>query len=356
VSAAEANPPFVRTLAEIGSNDRASVGGKGASLGVLIAAGVPVPAGFVVTTCNFEQFMRAVDPDYALRIAIEQLDGEDLHAIASLTHDIGQRIRRASLPGGARDAIVVAHRSLVGSGGFPVAVRSSATSEDSADASFAGLQDTYLWVRDEATMLQSICSCWASLYSAESVSYRRRLRLREGGVAMAVVVQRMVDARCSGVMFTRSPTTGDRSVITIEASWGLGSCVVSGEVTPDRFVVNKVTGEIAKRVISRKTIQHLPSCDAGGVRSAPVAPELQLAPCLGDPEIGSLAAMGRRIEQYYAAPQDIEWAIADDSGALYVLQSRPETIWSSREAPPVARPTATQFEHVLTELSGRPRR
>jgi pyruvate,water dikinase len=166
----------------------------------------------------------------------------------------------------------------------------------------------------------------------------------------------MVDARCSGVMFTRSPTTGDCSVITIEGSWGLGSCIVSGEVTPDRFVVNKVTGEIFKRAISRKTAQHVPNSDAGGVRSAPVAPDQELAPCLSDPNIGALAEMGRRIERRYAAPQDIEWAIARDSSALYVLQSRPETVWSSRDAPPVARPTARPFEHVIAGLSGRERR
>jgi pyruvate,water dikinase len=346
----------VRTLAEIGSNDRPSVGGKGASLGELTTTGFPVPRGFVVTTSGFERFMRAVDPNHSLRATIEHLDGNDLQAIASLTYDIRQRVKRATLPGATRDAIVVAYRSLVGSSKFPVAIRSSSTSEDSANASFAGLQDTYLWVRDEATMLQSICCCWASLYSKESVTYRRRLGLREHGVAMGVVVQRMVDARCSGVMFTRSPTTGDRSVITIEASWGLGSGIVSGEVTPDRFVVNKVTGEITSTAISCKTVQHLPDCDAGGVRSAPVAPEHRLAPSLRDPEIGALAAMGKRIEQHYAAPQDIEWAIAHDSSTLSVLQSRPETIWSSREAPPVAQPTARPFEHVLAALSGRPRR
>jgi len=356
VSTAAANLPSVRTLAEIGRNDRQSVGGKAACLGELTTAGVPVPRGFVVTTREFELFMRAVDPDHSLRVAIEQFEGDDLHAIESLTHDLGQRIRQARLPESTRDAIVVAYRSLVGGSAFPVAIRSSATSEDSADASFAGLHDTYLWVRDEATMLQSVCSCWASLYSRQAVGYRRRLKLREQGVAMAVVIQSMVDARCSGVMFTRSPTTGDRSVITVEASWGLGSCIVSGEVTPDRFVVNKVTGEIVRRTLSRKTIQHVPNRDAGGVRSAPVAPEQQLAPCLSDSEIGALTETGKRIEQHYAAPQDIEWVIARDSGALHVLQSRPETIWSGREAPPVAQPTARPFEHVLAELSGRHRR
>ena len=205
-------------------------------------------------------------------------------------------------------------------------------------------------------MLQSILSCWASLYSKESVSYRRRLKLRELGVAMAVVVQRMVDARCSGVMFTRSPTTGDRSVITVEANWGLGSCIVSGEVTPDRFVVNKVTGEIIRKTLSRKTVEHVPNCDAGGVRSAPVAPERQLAPCLSDRDIGALAEMGKRIERRYAAPQDIEWAIAQRFERAFCAAEPSGDRMVQPRNPPVARPTARPFEHVIAGLSGRPRR
>ena len=136
-----------------------------------------------------------------------------------------------------------------GAAGSGVAVRSSATTEDAADASFAGLQDTYLWVTRQQ-VLDRIRSCWASLYSVESMSYRRKRGFQEKNVAMAVVVQTMVDARTAGVMFTRSPLTGDRSVMTIEGSWGLGSAVVGGEVTPDRWVVGKITGEISVREIS----------------------------------------------------------------------------------------------------------
>ena len=145
-------------------------------------------------------------------------------------------------------------------GGDPVntdvAVRSSATVEDSADASFAGLQDTYLGVPDAPSVLEQVRRCWASLYNDESVAYRRRLRLPEAGVSMAVVVQRMVAPRAAGVMFTRSPVTGDRSVVAIEATWGLGSALVSGDVTPDSFIISKITGEITTRRVSEKNMIH----------------------------------------------------------------------------------------------------
>jgi pyruvate,water dikinase len=165
-----------------------------------------------------------------------------------------------------------------------VAVRSSATCEDAADASFAGLQDTYLWVRGAQQTLQRVRSCWASLYSVESISYRLKHRFPEERVAMAVVVQIMVDARTAGVMFTRSPTTGDRSVVTIEGAWGLGSAVVGGEVTPDRWVLGKITGEITVREIADKLIQHVRSPPAvssprRSARSGGACPAMAIPNC-----------------------------------------------------------------------------
>jgi pyruvate,water dikinase len=166
---------------------------------------------------------------------------------------------------------------------------------------------------------------------------------------MGVVVQRMVNSRSSGVMFTRSPTSGDRSVIAIEGSWGLGSCIVSGEVTPDKFVVAKVTGEIAQRTISQKLMQHLPA-EQGGVRDEPVDEAKQTVACLSDAEITALAQIGKAIERHYGVPQDIEWAI--EGGEIYLLQSRPETVWASRDAQPVAAPAARAFDHVFSVFGG----
>jgi pyruvate,water dikinase len=233
----------------------------------------------------------------------------------------------------------------------PLAVRSSATTEDATDASFAGLQDTYLWVIGAQEILKRVRSCWASLYSVPSIAYRRKHGLPEGSVAMAVVVQGMVNAQKAGVMFTRSPLTGDRSVITIEAAWGLGSAVVSGEVTPDRFVIAKITGEIPVREISDKHVQHLPAPE-GGVKEVVTPEHLRRAPCLTDAEIAALRDIARRVERHYGRPQDIEWAI-DHAGEIHLLQSRPETVWSSKDHAPVAKPTENPLQHVMKIFGGR---
>ena len=172
---------------------------------------------------------------------------------------------------------------------------------------------------------------------------------------MGVVVQRMVEPVCSGVMFTRSPTTGDRSVIAIEGSWGLGSCMVSGAVTPDRFVVNKVSGEISQSIISNKRVRHVPQHDSSGVRAEVVPAEQQSAACLTDAEIKALAEAGQQIERHYGAPQDIEWAVGGKNHTVFILQSRPETVWANRAAQPIATPKARPFDHVFALLGGRDR-
>jgi pyruvate,water dikinase len=230
-------------------------------------------------------------------------------------------------------------------------VRSSATTEDASDASFAGLQDTYLWVGDSYHMLERIRACWSSLYSVESISYRRDRGIAEEEVAMAVVIQSMVDSRSSGVMFTRSPTTGDRSVVTIEGAWGLGSAVVGGEVTPDRWVLGKITGEISVREISDKHLEHR-RAPGGGVASVDVPADRRRTACLDDRELESLRQVARQVERHYGCPQDIEWAI-DAHGALLLLQSRPETVWSSKEAAPAARAATDPLSHVMSIFGGR---
>jgi pyruvate,water dikinase len=233
-----------------------------------------------------------------------------------------------------------------------VAVRSSATTEDSAEASFAGLQDTYLWVTRENSLIDKIRSCWASLYSLESLSYRRRHGIAESTVAMAVVVQIMVDARAAGVMFTRSPISGDRSVISIEGAWGLGSALVSGEVTPDHWVVAKITGEISVREISDKAIRHARS-PAGGVEELAVEESIRREPCLSDGELQSLRAIGRQIERHYGRPQDIEWAIDRHTQEIMLLQSRPETVWSNKDNQAAATRAADPLLHVMNIFGGR---
>jgi pyruvate, water dikinase len=334
---------LVRDLAEVGTDDRAVVGGKAAGLGELLRAGIPVPPGFVVTAQAFERALAGLDPRGEIRREIGLLAAADTAVIARLAGQVRARITAAPLPPVIQGEITARYRVLgagpgagegseptgrdggeptirVDGGGQPtgpdggeptvrvdggdersrsgaasVAVRSSATGEDSAEASFAGLQDTYLWVAGADAVAEHVRRCWASLYNAEAVSYRRRMNLAEQGLAMAVVVQQMVEPRCAGVMFTRSPATGDRSVIAVEGSWGLGSAMVSGEVTPDSFAVSKVTGEIIRRAVAAKLRMHLRDPSGEGVSEADVPEHLQDVPCLRDAEIAALAQLGRRI-------------------------------------------------------------
>lgn len=338
----------------------AAVGGKGASLGDLIRAGVPVPAGFAVTVHAFAAALAGLDPSARLRGEIEALDPGDLGAIAATTARLRAVIAAAPLPQDVASAITRAYAAI---GDDPqVAVRSSATMEDSAAASFAGLQDTYLGVSGAAAVLDSVRRCWASLYNEESVAYRRRIGLAEQALSMAVVVQLMVAPRSAGVMFTRSPVSGDRSVVAIEGTWGLGSALVSGDVTPDSFVISKITGEITGRRVSAKAITHSPAPGGAGITVADTPPDLRELPCLGDGEIRALAAVARRVEEHYGAPQDIEWAVlpgdAPEAERIVLLQSRPETVWAARDAAgsaPVAAPRARPADHVLA-LFGRPQR
>ncbi|MGY1617000.1 PEP/pyruvate-binding domain-containing protein [Geodermatophilus sp. SYSU D00691] len=339
-------------FSQVGKDDVPLVGGKGASLGELTRAGIRVPTGFAVTTAAFRASVEHLD--LGSRVAV--LDpGDDLTAPCARLRGV---VESAPLPAEVAEAVRGAYADLCtecGDPDLPVAVRSSATSEDSAEDSFAGLQDTYLWVRGGDAVVEHVRRCWASLYSVESVTYRRRRGIPEADLGMAVVVQRMVGARSSGVMFTRSPLTGDRSVVAIDASWGLGSAVVSGDVTPDSFVVSKVTGEITRRTVATKTRWHRPDPSGYGVVELDVPAELRDRPSVSDAEIAELAATARRVEAHYGCPQDIEWAVAESDGSVHLLQSRPETVWAEKDAaaPKVAAPTARPFDHVFNLLGGR---
>jgi pyruvate, water dikinase len=339
---------------EVGIADRPTVGGKGGSLGELTRAGIAVPDGFVATTAAFELFLDGLEARENIREKVEALDPDDLTAAAALSEKLRARVMGEPMPPEVETALLAAHAELCADG-QPVAVRSSATTEDAEDASFAGLQDTFLWVLSAADMAARVRECWGSLYSVESMVYRRKQCLPEAGVAMAVVVQRMVDARCAGVMFTRSPTTGDKSVITIEGAWGLGSSVVSGEVTPDRWVVGKITGDISVRDISHKHARQIPA-PGGGIAEVENEPALADAPCLTDEQLLGLREVGRRVERHYGKPQDIEWAL-DQAGEILLLQARPETVWSQKDASaPIAPRLDNPLHHVMGIFAGGPRK
>lgn len=348
---------LVVPFAQIGSGDVLIAGGKGASLGEMTRAGIPVPPGAVVTTEAFRMAMASIDPEGSLQRRVAALDGDDFAAVAAVSSTAIAAVESRALPDELVDDIARAYADLcrgAGDDAVPVAVRSSATSEDSAEASFAGQQDTYLWVRGVQAVTEAVRSCWASLYSVDSITYRRRRDLPEDGLAMAVVIQRMVHARSSGVAFTRSPRTGDRSVVAVDAAWGLGSAVVGGEVTPDSFVLSKVTGEIISRTIARKTTRDEPAADGAGIATVPVPEADQERPAVTDDELAELGRIADAVESHYGRPQDIEWAIDHEGGELFLLQSRPETVWASKdtEAVPVATPKKHAFDHVVSLMSG----
>ena len=348
-------PRFTCGLAGLGAADAGRAGGKAAALGELARAGIRVLDGYVITAGAFGLVMDALDPSGADRGALGDLPADDLAGIARAAVQMRTRVAEAPLPPELAAEIAAGHAEL---GAGAVAVRSSATAEDSPEASFAGLPDTYLAVRGAAAVLDRVRACWASLYNDESVSYRRRQGIGEAGLAMAVVVQRMVSPRAAGVMFTRSPVTGDRSVVAIEGTWGLGSALVAGEVTPDSFTVSKVTGEITGRRVGTKLRAHSPGPNGSGISARPTPPALRGSPCLTDDEARALAAAGRRVEEHFGAPQDIEWALLGDSGdpadRIVLLQSRPETVWAARERAPVATAAPRAVDHVLARFRKAP--
>ena len=313
------------------------LGGKCNSLAIMTSAGMPVPPGFAVTTDAFDKVM----DETGLRTRIREiLAGLDVHDVADVA-DVERRadhvrelILTQEIPDDVRDEVVGAYRALMArcGGEVAVAVRSSATAEDLPDASFAGQQDTYLWIVGENNALHKIRECWASLYTARAITYRLSNAIPDEGLSMAVAVQKMVNSRSSGVAMTLDPQTGDRTKIVVESSWGLGEMVVSGEVTPDNFLLDKVMMTVVTRAISFKGEELVPNGRGGIVRRA-VAAERVEAPSLSDDELMAVARLAKAAEKHYGRPQDIEWAIdADlpDGDNVLLLQARPETIWSPK--------------------------
>ncbi len=240
---------------------------------------------------------------------------------------IDEAMRFAPLPDAVRSELARSYEELGES--TPVAVRSSALGEDSHDATFAGQQESFLWVRGVEQVCDAVRDCWVSLYTARAISYRAELGQSEQ--AMGVTVQEMVDAEVSGVMFTCNPVSGDPSMVAVNASWGLGIAVVGGETTPDDFLVSKVTGEVVRRTVNAKEIEYVPDPAGRGAVRVEIPAERREEPCLDEAGLAALVEIAKRVERHFGSHQDIEWAIARD-GSLLVLQSRPVT--TSKPAAP----------------------
>ncbi len=327
------NDLYTMDFSRISHADFARVGGKCASLGEMTQAGVAVPPGFAVTTEAYEAMLQHHNMRAEIERHLEVVDPFDIDQVDRAAQAIRIRIRSHKLPTEVETAIRSAYAAM--GDDMPVAVRSSATAEDLPDASFAGQQDTYLWVRGADQVVEKVRDCWASLYTTRAVAYREKNRIPHIDVLMSVGVQKMVNARAAGVVMSLDPVNGDRTKIVIDASWGLGEMVVSGVVTPDNFTVEKVLMEIIDRKISDKHVELIGDAEAGEAVEREVPEDRRRIQCLSDAEVVAVAALAKRLERQNKCPQDVEWAIdADlpDGENLLALQSRPETIWSQKKA------------------------
>jgi pyruvate,water dikinase len=332
---------FVRWLDGYDPAERARLGGKNAGLGELLTAGLPVPPGFAVTIDAYHTVRGHPEVRQAVTGLLGQVDVGDPAALEELSAAIRRRIEQVPLHNGVAAEVRAAYQELCercAGDAVPVAVRSSATSEDLPDASFAGEHDTYLWVRGADDVLAHLTRCWSSLFTARAIAYRRERGYDHDVVAMSVGVQQMVRPTVSGVAFTLNPRDGDRSQVAVESAWGFGEGIVSGEVTPDSFLVDKVLGEIVQRTISDKAVEYRLG-DGDRVERAPVDPDRRTAPSLTDDQVKAVARLARQAERHYRCPQDVEWALDGDlpaDQAVTLLQARPETVWSRKPARPVA--------------------
>jgi pyruvate, water dikinase len=309
----------VAWFGDVSRDDVARVGGKGANLGELTTAGLPVPPGFVVTA---DAYLRALDQAgtrQQLRQRVEALDVDDPAALAQAAADCQTCVRNAGMPNAARHAVLEAYAQL--GLGERVAVRSSATAEDTASTSFAGMNETFTNVRGESELVDRIVDCWASLWSPRVVAYRATRRLADEP-AIAVVVQRMVDAHTSGVMFTADPATGGRDCVVIEAAYGLGEVVVGGQVEPDTYVVSKDGPRIVQEHLGTKATKIVRGPDGHDQRVAVPADE-QARRVLDENALMALTHTALDVERHYGAPQDVEFAI--DGHGIWIVQSRPIT-------------------------------
>jgi pyruvate,water dikinase len=309
---------LVAWLSAVSASDVNIVGGKAASLGELSSHNLPIPSGFTVTADAYRGFIESTGIADELFEAVD-IDIEDSRALAEAEQRARRLILEAPWPDETRSEILSAFEDL-GSDSI-VAVRSSATAEDLPDASFAGQQETYLNVSQD-DLLDRIKRCWASLFTERAIYYREEQGFAHHDVDIAVVVQRMVDADKSGVMFTSHPSTGERQM-TVEAAWGLGEAVVSGAVSPDHYTYDRADDTVESVTVSTKKTMHVKDPETGETLKKSVPAEKRDERVLSDGELDSLSDIGELVEDHYGQPQDVEWAISD--GDIYLLQSRPIT-------------------------------
>lgn len=325
---------FIRRFDELGRADVGVAGGKGANLGEMARAGLPVPSGFVITIDAYRRFYEASGIAGEVASRLERLDVDDPVQLRRMAESLQELIRRARVPDDLRATILDAYRTLSEREGVEqeyVAVRSSATVEDTAQFSFAGMFESFLNVRGGDELIRRVKDCWASAFGARVLFYRIKQGMLEEA-PVAVIVQEMVNAGKSGVLFTVDPASSDPRVLVIEAAWGLGEVVVGGQVAPDHYEVAKETLEIVRKAPGRKDFMIVRDDRTGENVRVDLPEEKAAALVLSDDEVRALAELGRRVEAHYGAAQDAEWAIED--GTVYLVQTRPVTTLAERAKTP----------------------
>ncbi|HZQ10907.1 MAG TPA: PEP/pyruvate-binding domain-containing protein [Anaerolineae bacterium] len=326
---------YIKAFDSITAMDVPVVGGKGANLGEMTRAGLPVPPGFCLTADAYRTFIANAHASETIGTILAQANLENAEDVEAKTVQVRAFLIAQPIPETIESQLRAAYAELaqklqVGAGELPVAVRSSATAEDLPDASFAGQQDTYLNIRGTIALLEHVKRCWASLWTARAVTYREKQHYAHEQVALAVVVQAMIESEVAGVLFTVNPVNQHRDEMVLNASWGLGEAIVSGLVTPDTWIVRK-DGEILEREIASKDVA-VEYAEIGGTREVSVPAEKRNIPSLNDGQVQALVTLGEKVERHYARPMDIEWAFAREQ--FYMLQARPITTLSAGDTAP----------------------
>lgn len=308
---------LIKSIKNLSKTDVAIAGGKGASLGEMTQAGIPVPPGFVVLASAFEAFLAATDLNMEIETALKRVDKSNVETVEQASEKIRDLIADAAFPTELAKIILAEFAKL---GVEHVAVRSSATAEDSSAASWAGELESYLNTT-QRDLLVNVKKCWASLFTPRAIFYRIERGLHQAKVSVAVVVQAMIQSEVSGICFTVHPVTKDRDQMVIEAGYGLGEAIVGGLITPDTYIVHKKEKNILDKNIGQQKKMIIKSGDKNITK--PVAAADQSKQKMPDRQVLALAVLGQRIENHYKKPQDIEWAWAD--GKFFIVQSRPIT-------------------------------
>ena len=314
---------------EVTKNDIPLVGGKGANLGEMTNAGIPVPPGFIVTATAYFDFIEKSGLHDKIKALLDPVDVHNSKQLQSVAAEVQKLVKDAAMPPATAREIEQAYVKM---GKGLVAVRSSGTAEDLPEASFAGQQATFLNISGEKDVVEAVHGCWASLFGARAIFYREEQGFEHFKVGIAVPVQRMVQSETSGVMFTIEPSTNNREEITIEAVLGLGEMIVSGDVTPDHYIVNKKDLKILRKEIKKQEWKLIKKAGAHGKADnikVDLTPEEQARQKIADPIIIQLAKIGKTLEQHYDFPQDVEWAT--EKGELFIVQTRPVTTTKKAE-------------------------